>query len=1038
MELLRRKLLDAYELLVLRKPLIVWIVTIGVVALLAANLRDYRLEATQDSLVLRSDPDLNYYNESRRVWTSDEYVMLAVEHPDMFSDEGVNELKELRDALTEIEGVDHVQSILDVPLLMSPSPPLARRGARFSGPEVQDNLAKMITAIGTPMTLEDTECDRRAARGELTTHPVYGGNLIDADGRVTTMLVYIFQDPERLAIEIPRDILREEVRQYRVAGKPVPADLQQRLDVAEEAVRPLLNKYDLDKHHIVTEVRRVAGEHTARTGHMTYLSGLPVIVTCMVEYLQDDTVRFSIGAIAMLILLLGLVFRRVRWVALPLVTCAAIVASVTGAMILAGVRPTIITAYIVVLLFIIAMAHSIHTIVRFRELQVALADVTTRTRVRRTVAAIFVPCLYTALTTGVGFGSLVVCDIAPVIDFGQVMAAGVMAALLLSFVLLPAAMILFGEPKAPRSFKTRPTHNTQQDTEALLRSPDQIVAATGDKKPKRKSRRTVDAPLLASIAWLARRGTVPIVIIAIGIFIFSGAGATKLSHETRFLDYFAEDTLIYKGLHFIDTRLGGTTTLEVMLTAMPDAEREADNSEPVADGSSQPRPPRVEAPSISQTQPEVDMTAPGAGFFYDPDNIDRLRRLTDHLETFDAVGRVMSLASFIDIVEQWRERDPLVDAMVLQLASYPRQFIGRFLGEEIAQIAYGDESLPMTRDPDEQERRARHIVAAMLCTSLPREQLAGYVTPNFRSARVEIRMHETAKVLDRTEIIQHVRDHLAADPAYREAGWTWVINDVSEPSVEDADADTSSGAIGADDANEATAADAEPTEHTDDERLLDTRVTGIYVLYANMLKSLVTSQLSSLAWVFIGIFLMLWLLFRSLRLALLGMLPNMLPVTVVLGVMGYTGVSLDLMTIMIASVSMGIAVDGTIHYVVRFRRELHALWATGTLTRKECYQHAINRTHTSIGVGILYTSVSVIAGFAVLAMSNFLPTIRFGLLTAVAMFASLFGSLTLLPATLLLLRPIPLKGKPGDPPTVELPADVEIKTESTEPVANQP
>jgi predicted RND superfamily exporter protein len=173
-------------------------------------------------------------------------------------------------------------------------------------------------------------------------------------------------------------------------------------------------------------------------------------------------------------------------------------------------------------------------------------------------------------------------------------------------------------------------------------------------------------------------------------------------------------------------------------------------------------------------------------------------------------------------------------------------------------------------------------------------------------------------------------------------------------------------------------------------------VSGMLVMYNNMLQSLYRSQIATLAAVFVAIMVMFAILFRSLKIALLAILPNVLAALFVLGGMGWMGIALDIMTITIAAITVGIGVDDTIHYIHRFKREFEL---------DENYIAAMHRSHQSIGKAMFYTSVTIIMGFSILALSNFTPSIYFGLLTGVAMFAALMGALVLLPHLLLMFKP---------------------------------
>ncbi|WP_417547621.1 efflux RND transporter permease subunit [Marinobacter segnicrescens] len=172
--------------------------------------------------------------------------------------------------------------------------------------------------------------------------------------------------------------------------------------------------------------------------------------------------------------------------------------------------------------------------------------------------------------------------------------------------------------------------------------------------------------------------------------------------------------------------------------------------------------------------------------------------------------------------------------------------------------------------------------------------------------------------------------------------------------------------------------------------------TGMTVMYNNMLQSLFDSQIRTLGIVFLAITIMFFVLFRSLKMALIGIAPNLLAAGSVLGLMGWLGIPLDMMTITVAAITVGIAVDDTIHYIHRFRVEFE---------KDRDYIATMHRCHQSIGRAMSYTTLTIIIGFSILVLSNFLPTIYFGLFTGFAMFMALMGALMLLPRLILLLKP---------------------------------
>ena len=173
-------------------------------------------------------------------------------------------------------------------------------------------------------------------------------------------------------------------------------------------------------------------------------------------------------------------------------------------------------------------------------------------------------------------------------------------------------------------------------------------------------------------------------------------------------------------------------------------------------------------------------------------------------------------------------------------------------------------------------------------------------------------------------------------------------------------------------------------------------ITGILILYNNMLQSLFSSQILSLGFVMLGIFIMFIILFKSLMISLIGIVPNLLAATSVLGLMGLIGLPLDMMTITVAAITVGIAVDNSIHYIYRFREEYY---------KTRDYTIALKDSHDSIGRAIFFTGITIIFGFSILILSNFVPTIIFGLLTGLAMLIALLAVLTLLPKLILFIKP---------------------------------
>ncbi len=174
------------------------------------------------------------------------------------------------------------------------------------------------------------------------------------------------------------------------------------------------------------------------------------------------------------------------------------------------------------------------------------------------------------------------------------------------------------------------------------------------------------------------------------------------------------------------------------------------------------------------------------------------------------------------------------------------------------------------------------------------------------------------------------------------------------------------------------------------------KLGGVLILFNNLLQSLFKSQILTLGFVMLGIFIMFLVLFRNIKLSLIGVVPNFIAAFFILGIIGLVEIPLDMMTITIAAITIGIAVDNSIHYIYRFKEEFLKI---------KNYKKTLKLCHSTVGIAILNTSITIVFGFSILVLSNFIPTIYFGIFTGIAMLLAMISVLTLLPALLLTFKP---------------------------------
>lgn len=837
-----QQVIGVYQALVLKRP--VWVIV--VVALLAIvailGLPKFKLDASADSLTLESDRDIDFFREiASRYQRGDFLVVTFTPQADLFSDEAIDTLRRLRDDLAALEGVVSVNSMIDVPLLYSPMRTLAEQKE-------------------STLTLLSDGVDRQLAKQEFLTSPIYRNMLLSPDGKTTALMINLSVDNTYIEMVRKRDALRLK-RNTQGLAPDEAAELEK---ITQEFLE-YRTQSEARAHDRVEKVRELLDGYRGEVE--LFLGGVSMITADMITYIKSDLVVFGVVILVFIVLMLAIIFRQLRFVVLPLLVCILAVLLMLGWLSWVDWRLTVISSNFVALLLIMTLAITIHLVVRYRELHALHRDWSQMELVSTTARMMFVPCLYTALTTMVAFISLVISDIRPVIDFGWIMTIGLTLAIILSFVLLPAGLMLLpkGEPKDK-----------------------------GDKS----------GAITLKFSRIAENHGGKVLLVAAVAAALSIYGMTRLEVENRFIDYFHEDTEIYQGMSVIDQQLGGTVTLDIILKAP--AETASNTVEDEEDPFAEPDFDVAGDDDFDSFAEDWDESSAAAtqkpSYWFTQSGLDEVRQLHNYLESLPEVGKVQSLA------------------IVYQLAQDINR--GRLNDFELA------------------------VLRRMLSDDITHFLIDPYLSDEQQEARITMRVKETSSELKRVELVKKINRYIQDEMGY------------SEDRV---------------------------------------RFTGMLVLYNNMLQSLFHSQIVTIGAVFFCIMLMFVVLFRSLRIAIISILPNILAAGVVLGGMGLAGIPLDMMTITIAAITVGVGVDHAIHYFYRFRLEFAQ---TGN------YVEAMHRSHESIGRAMYYTAVIIIVGFSVLAMSEFIPSIYFGLLTAFAMFAAILGSLTLLPKLILILKPL--------------------------------
>ncbi len=500
-----RKLTNIYESLILDRP---WL-TLGMLLILTVSVgyfsKDFRLDASADTLVLENDSALRYYRSISARYDSEDYLIITYT-PDkgLFSKTILADLADLRQELKLIERVHSVTTILDVPLISSP-------------PVSLSELSKNIH------TLESADTIPGMARKELTTSPFYSNLIISPDGRTTALQIKLHRDETWHRLFNKRNSLRESGMENAL----MPEQKKELVQVSKEFDSysdGLLKQDRID----IQNIRQIMDGH--RDKAQLFLGGVPMIVADSMDYVRSDIKYFGIAVLLLLISFLYIAFRKTHWVYLPLLVCSAAGISMLGILGVLGWRVTVVSSNFISLLLIITMSLTVHLIVRYRELHAENTDSNQRALVSQTIRSKFLPSFYTAITTMVAFGSLIFSDIRPVIDFGWMMVIGISVAFFFTFTLFPAGLVLIkpGEPG-------------------------KLHDITGT--------------ITRYIANLIEHRKLCVLLGSLILVVVSIVGISKLTVENSFISYFKSSTEIYQGMKLIDQKLGGTTPLDVIIDA---------------------------------------------------------------------------------------------------------------------------------------------------------------------------------------------------------------------------------------------------------------------------------------------------------------------------------------------------------------------------------------------------------------------------------------------------------------------------------------
>ena len=380
-----------YQNIILKNPKSIFLLLLITLLSFGYFSKDFRLDASSDTLLIEGDPDLEYLKEITERYGSKEFLVLTYSpNEGMITEPSINNLLSLKYKIQSLDWVHSVITLLDIPLLSNSEAPLQERLESFK-------------------TLKDEGVDTERGFKEILNSPVFRNFVISEDGKTSGIIVYIKKDELK--------------------------------DVENKSIQEIKDYKDTLKkknHKNITQIREIIKSY-GDVGKI-YLGGIPMIADDMMSFIKSDIIVFGLGVLLFIITTLWFVFRKLIWIIVPISSCFFSVLIMTGLLGLLGWKVTVISSNFIALMLILTMAMNIHMSTRFLQLREDFPNLDNLKIITMTTSKMFWPIIYTVLTTICAFLSLIFSGIKPIIDFGWMMTLGLITSFIITFTLLPTLL----------------------------------------------------------------------------------------------------------------------------------------------------------------------------------------------------------------------------------------------------------------------------------------------------------------------------------------------------------------------------------------------------------------------------------------------------------------------------------------------------------------------------------------------------------------------------------------------------------------------
>jgi len=575
-------LINRYIDLILNNPKRTLLLVLVALIISSFGLTNFKLDASSDALVLENDAALKIFRESGDEFGGSDFLIITYRpHDELFSAKSINKLKSLEFELSQLNGVENVFSLLDAPIFFQPKVPLT---------DVADNLKD----------LESEGINLEKAKDEFLDNPIYKNLILSSDGTTTALQVIVKED---------------QLKKSLVNQRYEALDSQQKdteyIDSLNEKIS-LLNEIESETQKIfISDIRNILDSY--RDSADIFLGGPSMIAVDMMSFIQSDLMIFGIAVAIVFSLMLYLFFGNIWLVMLPIMNAFITSFCTAGFLGFMNWKISVVSSNFFALLLILTNSLTVHISVRLIDNKRS----NNYKSIKSAFQIMFMPCLFAALTTAVAFLSLTLGDLKPVIEFGKMMAVGMIFALFFTFTFLPAALISL---------------NT-----------DQSVDFINIKQVLRK---------IYNFTNMHHFGLLLSYLTIFSVLIF---GMSKLEVENRFIDYFDESTEIYQGMVLLDNELGGTATLDIIID-----EPSFVSEDVIFEG---------EDEDLFAEDLFADDESEASGYWWNIYSLEKLENIHDNLDSMPEIGKVLSVASGVKLARKINDDEDLNDLELALLRS---------------------------------------------------------------------------------------------------------------------------------------------------------------------------------------------------------------------------------------------------------------------------------------------------------------------------------------------------------------------------------